>query len=679
MNTRRITSAFALAALLVGGFSPSASATSPIQISSASEKVSGVIVQYAAGISPIAKNGQPTGANLLRGVISTQDLGGGLYVLNFVEDIRQETVRSWVNRMVLDRRISWAELNLRVEQASIAPQSLLISPVVKARPASGPRSLVARGAVRSSAADQARIRLTWRAPANRFGAKVVGYRILYSSNGGRSYRVLIGDTGTSQTRLFVSDGIRAGINYRFRVRALTNDGSGTDTLGAISNTVSALVRTSPKPVVITSGTRVGPGSVSYLGQSLSDRGGFKKGQLRYRAIATAADIESVETSLCSATRCRFPELIPDTSYSVEVFATNSLGTSSSNDVVTVNDFYFPLQWYLTGQHGISMSSAWRYATGDGTKVVAVIDTGIKEHQQINKALTRNSDGTIYGYDFVSDIASAGDGDGEDPNPNDEGGDSSGGNSYHGTHVAGIIAAEHDFVGTAGVSPNVKILPIRALGKDGGTVSDLIRAINWAAGVSIDGVPRNRYPVSVINLSLGAREAVPCNGGYASVFETAISKGITVVVAAGNESRPSLSFPANCPGVIAVVATQSQGDRATYSNFGLGALISAPGGEFSIGSTESPESRGGIISSWVDPANLPDYRISEGTSMAAPVVSGIVALMYSMQPNIKPDRVRSILENSVKAFAPGSNCSISGGCGTGIVNAQLALARTSALR
>ena len=679
MNSKRFFSALALAALLVGGISPTASAGSETSAQTDAEKVSGVIVQYAPGISPIAKNGEPTGANLLRGQITSEDLGGGLYVLNFATDIQKETVRSWVKRMVLDRRISWAELNLRVEKTSVAPQNLLIPPAVKARPASGPRSLVARAAVRSSASDQARVRLTWRVPASRFGANVVGYQILYSSNGGQSYQTLISDTGSNQTRLFVSDGIRAGVSYRFRVRAITNDGSGTNTIGAISNTVSALVRTAPKPVVITSGNRVGPGTVSYMGQSLSDRGGFGKGQLRYRAIATAADIESVETSLCSATVCRFPDLIPETTYTVEVFATNSLGSSSSNDAVTVNDFYFPVQWYLNGQHGVSMSSAWKYATGDNTKVVAVIDTGIKEHQQINRALTRNADGTVYGYDFVSDVVSAGDGDAEDPNPNDEGGDAAGGNSYHGTHVAGIIAAEHDFAGTAGISPNAKILPIRALGRTGGTISDLVKAINWAAGVAIEGIPKNRYPVSVINLSLGAREAVPCSGGNASVFESVIAKGITVVVAAGNESRASLSFPANCPGVIAVVATQSLGDRAAYSNYGPGVLLSAPGGEFSIGSTESPESRGGIISSWVDPSNLPDYRLSEGTSMATPVVSGIVALMYSMHPSITPNRVSSILADSTKPFAPNSKCVISGGCGAGIVNAQMALARTSALR
>jgi serine protease len=246
-------------------------------------------------------------------------------------------------------------------------------------------------------------------------------------------------------------------------------------------------------------------------------------------------------------------------------------------------------------------------------------------------------------------------------------------------VAGILAAEHDFVGTAGVAPKVKVLPIRALGRDGGDLKDLLQAIQWAAGEKLPLIPRNRFPVSVINLSLGAKELAPCSGVLASVIDDTIAKGISIVVAAGNEGRASLSFPANCPGVISVVATQSLGDRASYSNYGEGVLLSAPGGEFNIGSTEAPESRGAIISSWVDETNLPTYRLSEGTSMAAPVVSGVVALMYSMQPTITPERVRSILKKSVRPFAASSSCAISGGCGSGLINAQLALARTSALK
>ena len=672
MSLRGFLLSIATTALLVSGIVPSANAAT----SSSTEKISGVLVQYSAGVEAVAPNGEPTGANLLRGKVISEDLGGGIFALNFVEPINTEVAKVWIKRMVLDRRIIWAEPNLAIQKSSANISNRPI--LTKARAASGPISLVAKPAVSATASDQARVRLSWKTPSNRYGAKIVGYRIQYSSNGGASYQTLISNTGSSDTRIFVSDGIRAGINYRFRVRAITNDGSELNTVGASSNTASVTVRTAPKPVYVTSVTRIGPGNVTYLEQSVSDRGGFAASAVRYRAVATASDIESVETSLCNATRCRFPELLPDTPYTVEVFATNELGISSSNATVPSNDLYFPLQWYLNGKNGVSMPTAWKYSKGDGYKVVAVIDTGIRPHQQIDKALTRNADGSIYGYDFVSELANAADGDGEDSNPNDEG-DSSGGNSFHGTHVAGIIAAEHDFLGSAGIAPNVKLLPIRALGKEGGTIADLLKAVNWAAGVKITGVPQNKFPVSVINLSLGAKDVVPCTGGYASIFDAAIAKGITVVVAAGNEGRASLSFPGNCNGVITVVATQSLGDRATYSNFGTGAFLSAPGGEFNIGSTESPDSRGGIISSWVDASNLPSYRLSEGTSMATPVVSGIVALMYSMQPNITPARVKAILLDSVRPFAPTSNCAIIGGCGAGIIDAQLALARTSALK
>jgi serine protease len=624
MNPRGLFAACIATTLIISGFTTAASAN----VKEHDEKISDVSVQYAAGVNQAALNGQPKP--------SSQQVSLGSAVFS---------------RPIL----------------------------TQARAASGPRSLVARPAVSSTTPEKARVRLTWKAPEKRYGASIVGYRIQYSSNNGATYQTLISDTGSDSTRLIVSDGIRAGINYRFRVRAITNDGSLSNTVGAVSNIASTSVRTAPKPVFLTSTQRVGPGNITYLAQSLSDRGGFATNQVRYRAIATAADIQAVETSICSATRCRFPELLPDTTYTVEVVATNELGTSTSSAGVAVNDLYFPLQWYLSGRNGISMPAAWKYSHGDSDKVVAVIDTGIKAHQQIDKSLTRNADGSIYGYDFVTDLASAGDGDGEDANPNDEGGDASGGSSFHGTHVAGIIAAEHDFIGTAGVAPNIKVLPIRALGKDGGTVEDLLNAVKWAAGIKISGVPQNRFPASVINLSLGAKELAACTSERAAIFDAVIAKGITVVVAAGNESRGSLSFPGNCPGVITVVATQSLGDRATYSNYGDGVLISAPGGEFNVGSTESPDSRGGIISSWIDASNLPDYRLSEGTSMAAPVVSGIVALMYSMQPGITPARVRSILQDSVRPFAAGSNCSTMGGCGAGIINAQLALARTSALK
>jgi serine protease len=675
MFLKLIVSAVAASALLFSGIAPASSQPS----NDSSGYVSGIILQYSKGVNPIARNGEPTGANLIKTAVSSEGLGGNLYTLKFSSAISKSAAKSWTKRMVLDNRIDWAELNFEVQPASVLPKSFSTPIVQKARAASAPRSLRAKSAIISSAPTRARVRLTWQRPASRYGAQIVGYQIQYSVNGGTSYRTLIRDTESDETKVFLSNGIRAGVDYRFRVRAITNDGSEANTVGQVSNSVSAFIRTSPKPLYITSSNLIGSGNVSYVSQSRSDRGGYKLSQVRYRAVATAVDIESVESSICNETRCRFTSLIEGIEYEVEVFATNPRGTSSSKDVEIVNDFYFPLQWYLSGRYGISAPSAWNYAKGSFDKIVAVIDTGIKPHQQLENKLTKNADGSIYGYDFVSDLTSAADGDGEDSDPTDMGGDASGQSSYHGTQVAGIIAAEHDFIGTAGVAPGIRILPIRALGRDPGTIADLVKAINWAAGVEIPGIPKNRFPVSVINLSLGAKEAVACDGGYQSVFKNATDRGITVVVAAGNESRGSLSFPANCEGVITVVASQALGDKASYSNFGFGAFISAPGGDTTTGSTESPDSRGAIIATWVDQTDLPNYLLAEGTSMAAPVVSGIVALMYSMIPNIKPTNVKSIITASARAFAPGSVCATTGGCGSGIINAQHALALTSFLR
>lgn len=556
---------------------------------------------------------------------------------------------------------------------AVTTQTNFAPVLFRAPPSSAPRKIAVASAANTVFPDRARIRLTWAIPVSRYGAEIVGYRIQYSSASGAPFKTLIANTGSKSRRAILSDGIRAGVSYSFRVRAITNDGSGIDTVGSASSATSIRVRTAPKAPVLVSTTRVGPGIFSYYSQSLSDRGGFAKSQVRYSAVATSAEGESIDSFRCNETRCRFPDLEPETIYQVVVTATNPLGSTGSDQKLVVDDEYFGVQWYLNGQSGISMPAAWRYSRGDSHKVVAVIDTGIKPHEQLDAQLTRNPDGSIYGYDFVSNVANSGDGDGVDSDPTDP----AGGN-FHGTNVAGIIAAAHDTIGTAGVAPKVKILPIRALGVAGGVAGDVVEAIRWAAGEKLPGIPKNKFPASVINLSLGAQTLESCDT-HAEVFSRVTAKGISIVAAAGNEGRGSLSFPANCPGVIAVAATSSLGDRAIYSNFGEGVLLSAPGGDESVGSAEAPLSRGLIITTGVDGSNIPGYVLSGGTSMAAPIVAGVVALMYSMHPNITPARVRTILTKSVKPFAAGSNCSISGGCGAGIVNAQMALARTSALR
>jgi serine protease len=673
MKLRGLVTSIAMSALLLSGIAPAAGVT----VRTSNEKISGDLVQYAEGVKPFAPKSGPTLANLPKGQVLSENLGNYSFAWELESPLRSTQEKIRTHELLLDSRVAKTESEFQIVGASANPISFKSPAVSRARPASAPRSLSARSAVTASSPSKARVRLNWLAPANRFGASVVGYSIQYSSNGGASWRTLIQDTGDNQTRAFVSDGIRAGINYRFRVRAITNDGSDSNTIGSSSSAVAVSVRTAPKQVFITSGVRVGPGNVTFLEQSASDRGGFSAAQVRYLAVATAPGLQSVETSFCNATRCRFPDLVANTSYTVEVFAANELGTSNSNDAVSVSDTYFPMQWYLNGQFGISMTKAWGYSKGDGYKVVAVVDSGVNQHPDLDLRLTRNIDGSIYGYDFVSSSEFSGDGDGRDDNPTDDG-SSAGNGSYHGTQVAGVIAAELNGTGTVGVAPNVKILPVRALGAGQGSPEDVMDAIRWASGELVEGTPKNRFPASVINLSLGTLNDLSCQK-YETDFLRITSRGVSIVVAAGNQARGSLSFPANCPGVIAVVASNSLGDRASYSNFGPGSLISAPGGDFSVGSVEAPSSQGGVATTWIDAAGASAYTSTQGTSMAAPIVSGLVAIMYSMQPSISSSKVRKILRESVRPFADGSLCLTSTNCGSGILDAHLVLAKMSALR
>src|SRR5690606_7514122 len=120
-----------------------------------------------------------------------------------------------------------------------------------------------------------------------------------------------------------------------------------------------------------------------------------------------------------------------------------------------------------------------------------------------------------------------------------------GSSWHGTHVAGTIAAvTNNGIGVAGVAYNAKVVPVRVLGKCGGLTSDIADAIVWASGGSVTGVPSNPYPADVINMSLGGGGS--CSSTTQAAINTARSNGTVVVVAAGNENtNASNSNPANC--------------------------------------------------------------------------------------------------------------------------------------
>ncbi|QKW57986.1 S8 family peptidase [Stenotrophomonas sp. NA06056] len=329
--------------------------------------------------------------------------------------------------------------------------------------------------------------------------------------------------------------------------------------------------------------------------------------------------------------------------------------------LTPNDTRFSEQWgFGTSNASINVRPAWDKATGTGV-VVAVIDTGITNHADLNANI-------LPGYDFISDAAMARDGGGRDSNPNDEGdwyGDNEcqagypGSNSsWHGTHVAGTVAAvTNNSTGVAGTAFNAKVVPVRVLGKCGGYTSDIADAIVWASGGTVSGVPANANPAEVINLSLGGGGS--CSTTYQNAINGAVGRGTTVVVAAGNSNtNVSSSVPANCPNVIAVAATTSAGARASFSNYGTGIDISAPGQ--------------GILSTLNSGTTTPgsaSYASYNGTSMAAPHVAGVVALMQSVAPSpLSPAQVESIIKSTARPL-PGA---CSGGCGAGIIDADAAV-------
>lgn len=336
---------------------------------------------------------------------------------------------------------------------------------------------------------------------------------------------------------------------------------------------------------------------------------------------------------------------------------------------TPNDPFYGEQWgYGESAAGIRLPSAWDKSTGTGV-TVAVLDTGYRPHAELAGQL-------LPGYDFISDTFISNDGNGRDSDASDPGDAMFAGEcglnepaqdelaSWHGIHVAGTIAAlTNNSVGVAGVAFHAKILPVRVLGKCGGYTSDIADAIIWASGGAVRDAPANQNKARVINLSLG--DSGECERTTQSAINSARSRGAVVVVAAGNENRNvSDASPANCQGVVAVAAVDRSGARARYSNFGTQVSIAAPGGDISTSVAN------GILSTLNAGLAAPgadSYAFYQGTSMAAPHVTGVVALMLSKNPNLSPDEVASRLESSARPFQ--ASCP---GCGAGIVDASAAV-------
>lgn len=337
-------------------------------------------------------------------------------------------------------------------------------------------------------------------------------------------------------------------------------------------------------------------------------------------------------------------------------------------MATPNDPRYNEQWhYFENTGGINMPAAWDINEGNGV-VVAVIDTGYRPHADLAANI-------VGGYDFISDSSTARDGDGRDSDASDEGDwfglfECAGApfisqnSSWHGTHVAGTIAAVNDNnTGVAGIAPNAKILPVRVLGKCGGTLADIQDGMLWSAGISVSGVPANTNVAQVLNLSLGGGGS--CDAAMQDVVNQVVAAGSTVVVAAGNSNADASGFtPASCNGVITVASTNRNGAKASYSNFGNSVEVAAPGGETASGSAN------GVLSTLNAGTQTPttdSYAFYQGTSMAAPHTAGVAALMYSHKPTTTPTEVSQVLQSTARSF-PGT-CSQ---CGAGIIDAAAAL-------
>jgi len=325
-----------------------------------------------------------------------------------------------------------------------------------------------------------------------------------------------------------------------------------------------------------------------------------------------------------------------------------------------NDTYYPFQWDMPLMR---MPEAWDLTHGLSSVIVAVLDTGETAHPDL-------AGRQIAGYDFVSDAASAGDLDGIDADPTDEGdGDGLHPNSFHGTHVSGTIGASTDNgTGVAGVTWATGLMSLRVLGKDGGTSFDIANAIKYAARLANNSTTLPAQRANVINMSLGGP-------GASSTVQSAVTQarnaGVVIFASAGNENSSAPSYPAAYTGVISVAAVDINAQRAPYSNFGPTIDLCAPGGDTSKDLNHDGYADG-ILSTLMDGASppfTPIYGFYMGTSMACPHAAGVAALMLAVNPALTPAQIETLMKSTaVDLGLPGRDNDY----GSGLVDAYEAV-------
>ena len=386
---------------------------------------------------------------------------------------------------------------------------------------------------------------------------------------------------------------------------------------------------------------------------------------------------------------------------------------------TPNDPYYAQQWWLGNPGGSNSNAlatrlrgapgfegAWAHEVGRASAVVAILDTGITAHPDL-------AGHVLAGYDFVSTVEYANDGDGRDADASDPGdwvsaadqrsaptlfdGCELQNSSWHGTQIAGLIAAvTGNATGVASTSWDGRVLPVRVAGKCGAEVVDIIDGMRWAAGLAVAKggggfLPQNPNPARIISISFGSSAA--CNPAYQATIDELAGHGVVVVAAAGNQHAAPMR-PANCNGVIGVAALNRDGFKATYSNFGAGLVVATVGGD--------PQDEGawgailgddGIVTLDNTGRTCPgagSYARVFGSSYSAPIVAGAISLMLSANPALTREQIFAGLRQSARphvtsptiaacsADNPGRCICTTQTCGAGILDVAEAVRYAQAM-
>ncbi|MFL9999175.1 S8 family serine peptidase [Paraburkholderia sediminicola] len=351
------------------------------------------------------------------------------------------------------------------------------------------------------------------------------------------------------------------------------------------------------------------------------------GATHVRRLATGADVVATDIRLDRAHAEAFMRKLAADPH-VEYVEPDALVQAQ----LVPNDPEYFKQWafnpstnptYWVG--GIHAEPAWNISNGAGI-VIAELDNGVTHHSDLDANL-------LPGIDILAGQVG---GDGHNPGVTSENCTV----TWHGTHVAGTLAAgANKGAGLVGTAWGSKIEPVRVLNPCGvGSISDVATGIFWASGATVPDAPANPHPAHVINMSLAGLGS--CSRTVQEAIDDAFSRGVTIIVAAGNDGNDAAFHqPGNCSNVITVGAHNAHGSAAWFSNYGPRVDISAPG--VNIWSTYNAGAAA---------LGTQSYGYLDGTSMATPHVAGVVALMQSVaQEQLTPAQVKSLLTHNAQPF------------------------------